>query len=529
MLKTLALTSFALIDRAMIAFDRGFHVLTGETGAGKTLLIQAIHLLSGHKASADMIRKGCEKGVIEATFDIEDRPEALSLLREGGIECDPEELLIVRREIFRSSKNQIFINAQPAPLSLLSRLGPLLLELVSQNSSQAIRDKESQQRLLDLYGGIDLAPFQNSYAKEKELEKSLLELREKTPHMNLEALKWELKEWEAFHYQEGEEESLFNTYKELANSQETTEKLLALQQGLDHPHLIPTLSQLRKLANTPSLKEHLESAIAHLQEASFTVTKELDSLEHSPETFQELEERLSTLNHLKRKYHIECDEIPSHLDALRFKIDTLEHLDERIEGMEKELSQLREINKKLAEALTKKRTQTAKALEKRLSEELRSLNLPHARAIITLSPKKMGGSGSDEITYFLAANKGEEPSSLSNRTSGGEISRFLLAFKILLAEKGSLPTLIFDEIDANIGGETATLIGQKLKTLGKKCQVLAITHFPQVARYGDHHLQITKQEKDGRTLTSIKPLTATDKDQELLRMLGGETLNFFPS
>ena len=528
MLNALSLSFFVLIDSATITFDRGFHVLTGETGAGKTLLIQAIHLLSGRKVSTDIIRKGSEKAVIEATFDIQELPKVHKILQESGIDFDPHELLILKREISRAAKNRIFINSQMAPLSLLSRLAPHLLELVSQNSSESIRQTETQRALLDLYGDVDLSPFTASYQSLQDLKKRLTSLQSESQENRLERLKWELEEWDSFNYQEGEEEGLFEEYKTLANSQEVTEKLTALRGGLDHPNLIPTVAQFQKLVDDPSLSEHLQAAVVHLQEASFLVSKQLQSLEYSPEKLQSLENRLSTLNQLKRKYHVESHEINAHLETLKSQVDILENLDESIEATKQELHTLSLNTDELAKALTKQRTKTAKELESKLTTQLRFLNFPHAKVLIAMDSKEIGPTGKDQISFFLAANPGEEPASLSTRSSGGEIARFLFALKILLAEKGSLPTLIFDEIDANIGGETASIVGKKLNSLGKHSQILAITHFPQVARHADHHLQISKKESDARTITEISPLKASEKEKELLRMLGGESLNLFP-
>ncbi|MCB1110468.1 MAG: DNA repair protein RecN [Chlamydiia bacterium] len=526
MLGTLSLSSFALIDSVTITFDRGFHILTGETGAGKTLLIQAIHLLTGHKVSTDIIRKGTDKAVIEATFDIKDIPEVQKLLTLEGIDFDPSELLIIKREISRHAKNRIFINAQFAPLSLLAQIGPHLLELVSQNSAQTLRQPDTQRSLLDLYGNTDLAPYSQAFHSAKALEKELTSLKMENAPEKLDRLKWELKEWEALSYQEGEEDTLFSSYKSLATSQEEVESLAALQAGLDHPNLIPTLSQFQKLTKDPSLKEHLQSAIMHLQEASFMLSKNLESLDHSPDKLKELEERLSRLNHLKRKYHVEA--ILPHLENLRKQVDTLEHLDERTASLEKQWQTLKDTTQTLAQTLTEKRLKEAQELEKALTEELRALNFSQARVIIEVTPQELGPTGKDRVTFFLAANPGEAPSSLATHSSGGEIARFLFALKLLYAGKGGLPTLIFDEIDANVGGETASLLGKKLKALAQSAQVLAITHFPQVARHADHHLQISKHEVDGRTLTEISPLQTSEKERELLRMLGGESLNLFP-
>lgn len=528
MLHALSLTSFILIDQLSITFDRGFYVLTGETGAGKTLLIQAIHLLTGKKVSADLIRTGEEKAIIEATFHIDHLPKVQEILQESGIDFDPDELLIIRREVHKNSKNRIFINAQMAPLSLLSDLGPHLIELVSQNTSQSIRQAETQRDFLDLYGQIDLHPFQNSYAEEQALREKLQTLLEETKGDKKERLKWEWEEWEKFDYQEGEEETLFEEYKTLASSKESLEKLSSLQSSLDDPYLLSTLTGLQKLSSDTSLSEHLESAVVHLQEASFLVSKKLDAIEGSPERYQELEVRLSTLNRLKKKYHLESSEIAPHLEKLKETIDLLENFDEKLESLRSQIGKKSEENLSLAKSLSEKRKKVAEDLSKALEKELHTLNFPNAKAPIHFEGKPIGPKGIDAITFLLAANKGEAPASLKDQSSGGEVARYLFALKILLATKAGLPTLIFDEIDANVGGETATLVGQKLKALGESTQVLAITHFPQVARFADHHLHIAKKEKNGRTFTEIIPLTSNDKDQELLRMLGGVPLKNIP-
>lgn len=531
MIHTLSLTSFVLIESTTITFNRGFHILTGETGAGKTLLIEAIHLLSGQKVSPKLIRTGDEKATIEATFHIENISEAHRILEGAGIEFDPNELLIIRREISKSSKNRIFINAQMTPLSLLGQLAPHLLQLVSQNSSQSIRQSETQRKLLDFYGNLkeEVSAAEKAYYEKEAMDQQLLDLKNMAGGNRLDSLRWELEEWETLNYQEGEEDLLFEEYKTLAASKETTEKLSFIQKGIDDPSLIPTLAQFQKLSNDPSLTKHLENAIAYLQEASFIVSKKLEEVEDSPHRLDKLEERLSTLNRLKKKYHLGSFEIPNHLEKLRQEIDSLENLDQKLEALEKKVRFKEEECQALVQNLSKKRKNAAKTLEKKLAEELHSLNFPHVETSILFKEKEMGPSGIDEISFHLAANKGEQVSSLAQKSSGGEVARFLLALKIILAEKEGLPTLIFDEVDANIGGETATLIGQKLKTLGKKSQVIAITHFPQVARYADHHLQISKKEANGRTLTEIHSLKPTEKETELLRMLGGEPLkNFSP-
>jgi len=325
-------------------------------------------------------------------------------------------------------------------------------------------------------------------------------VRGKQLELQLEKLKRELEEWKAFNYQEGEEDTLFEEYKKLAGFQERSEKLRTIQEKLDHPSLLPSLAECQKFSEG-ELSEHLKSAIVHLQEGSYLASQALESMQEQPMRYEELEKRLTTLNSLKRRYELETSEIPSHLEKLQGRINRLENLDSHILSLKTELSEREGENRAEAAVLSERRKGAAEILSKRLARELRELNMPYAEVEIRVEPKEMGPSGCDNVSIFLAVNKGESPASLQSKSSGGELSRFLFAVTVLLAEKTSLPTLIFDEIDSNVGGETATLVGQKLKTLGKLCQVLLITHFPQVARFADRHLQISKLEKGGRTFT----------------------------
>ncbi|MCB1115082.1 MAG: hypothetical protein KDK71_01325, partial [Chlamydiia bacterium] len=363
--------------------------------------------------------------------------------------------------------------------------------------------------------GVELT-FEKENGLKRQLETLLLENSKE----DLERLKEELNEWDQLSYIEGEEETLFEEYKTLASSKETADSLLTVQQGLEEGSLFDTLAQLQKIAKDKTLKEQLGQALFHLQEASFTLSKQLDAFENSPEKLTLIDDRLKTISRLKKKNHLTSSEIPSHIEALKSRIDILENLDQTIEETKRALKETSEKALASARHLSKKRQEVGALLSKALEKELRSLNFPHAEAPIDWREKPLGPTGIDEVSFLLSANKGEPPASLKNQTSGGELARYLLALKILLGTKGGLPTLIFDEIDANIGGETARIVGEKLKTLGGHTQILAITHFPQVARSADHHLHIAKSEKEGRTSATIAPLTATERDTELLRMLG---------
>lgn len=524
MLTTLRLKHFVLIETCTIHFEKGLNILTGETGAGKTILIQAINLLMGQKADSEIIRHGEEQAQIEATFDIKHLPAVHRLLSDAGIAFDPQEELIVKREISRGSKNRIFINAELAPLQLLARLGNLLFEVAGQNTSMALRNLEEQRSILDLFASVDRVPFIAAYEREKELKERLQALKNEKlgAEKKVERIQWELEDLQTLEIQESEED-LFEVYKQMNQRQERAQDLSEIVSGLTESPFISTLIQYKKKLETLSdLSEPaklLEDCITNLNEVSYTLSDQFE--EENPMRLEALEKKLSALSRMKKKYHLEASEIPERIVQLEEELHHFETLDTKIQAIEDEWKQVHEARNASAQALTLERQQGAQILEKELTHAIRLLNMPHASFQISLTEKDIGPEGADQISFALTANLGENPAPLKNKTSGGELSRLFFALKLLLSEKESIPILIFDEIDSNIGGETATLIGEKLRDLGEHRQVFCITHFPQVARFAERHFLIAKETKEDRTLTLIKPLNENEKQTELLRMVGG--------
>ena len=521
MITTLHLRHFVLIDQAVIEFEKGLNILTGETGAGKTILIQAISLLMGQKADTDAIRAGEETATVTASFDIENLLHVHTLLNDAGITFDPNEDLIIKREISRKSKNRIFINAQLAPLQLLADLGVYLFEVAGQNTSTALRSYDQQREILDTFGTIDIAPFTDAYENEKKLQRELdtLKLQKLDADRTVQRIQWELEDLQAVDLSE-DEEALFDAYKKQTNSQERTQSLSFMTEALE-TSILPNLSQFKK--HLPS-SELLEAALTSLNELSFSLSSELEDLQMDPQQLAALEEKLSKLNSVKKKYHLEVTDIPNRIDTLEKELEHFEKLDSQMETLEEALSAAKLQREVLSEKLTEKRLKAKKALEKELTQEIRLLNMPDATFQIEISSKELGPEGADQIAFYLGANRGEKPALVKSKTSGGELSRLFFALKLLLAEREAIPILIFDEIDSNIGGETATLIGEKLLELSQSRQVLCITHFPQVARFATHHLLISKKSEGNRTLTTIESLKESEKDEELLRMMGGKAV-----
>lgn len=522
MLKTLFLKNLVLVEEASVDFKEGLTIITGETGAGKTALIEALRLLLGERADSSKVRKGCEKASVSASFDL---PLAVRpVLEKAGIDSPADEELILSREILASGKSRAFVCGQMVPASLLQTLAPYLIDFVGQHAQVLLKSSDQQLRLLDQFIELNLIPFQTAWKEEKELEKShqtLINSKEASEARKgqLEAQKEELEE---ANVQEGEDEALFEEYTLLANAQEllvhSSDILTASEEATNRcveiqKHLGAMLRFDKTLFEAEKMGKEAHFLLSELTQMLQSFQGKMES---NPNRLAFLEERLKILDHLKKKYG---KNLTGYLATIQQELNGIENLDETLAEMEKKLTLAREKTKKEAQNLRQKREKGARSLATRLSASLRELNIPQAELTLALTPMARSSTGEDAVTFYLRANQGEESVPVKESSSGGELSRLLFSLKLLLSNQA--PTLVFDEIDANVGGETATIIGKKLKKLGKEQQILCITHFPQVARQADHHLTVKKKETNGRTRTLIEPLTSTSKEAELLRMLGG--------
>jgi len=508
-------------------------VLSGETGAGKTMLLQAISLLLGQKAQVKLIRKGEEKAFIQASFILATHSPVHRLLQENGLDVDEE--VTIHREITTSGKNRIFIENQPAPLPLLKSIAPYLIETISQHSQLSLKEVEIQLDLLDDYAGAHLErqTYQHSFLREIETGKLLREFL--SEHEKKQALyptwKQEYEELDLAKLKKGEEEELFQKYKKMAHRQDLleegslllktmTEEPAALLQGLTGIH--KRLDKLAKLdAQLVPLGDLVASASEAMTEVEMELMRYMESLEDTPEDFHKIDQRLSQIKFLQRKYKGSIEELCSYKERLLENIQGFESFDEEVLRKRLHYEEAKRQREKNEKILTDKRQEAAKKLGAALTESLQALNMEGAelRILIKETPAKL--SGSDEVVFELAANGGDDFYDIREHASGGELSRILFALKLILAEKERGKTLIFDEIDANIGGMTAAILGKKLQKLGQSRQIICITHFPQVAAYADHHLQIMKTSLEGRSMTEVRVLSSEDKTQELMRMLGG--------
>lgn len=528
MITRLFIRNLVLIEEVTVHFGPGLNILSGETGAGKSALLSALGLMVGRRGDSSLVRKGADKAIVEAVFDIDRLEGVKQALSDGGISFAEGDDLIILRELHANGKGRIFINNQVASSQFLKTVGEMLVSVVSQHANQNLFSLDYHRRALDLFGGLQVQHFADEWEKEKKLAHELEELRqsEAARAQNLKRLVGEAEEIAAAKVKEGEEEELFAEYTRLIHVEDIANYCQELSDALNGDE--GSLSQLKHLKRTfdklLALDAHFKGSveafqgiICELQEIAFDLEKGASQSAADPERLGQINERLTLLAALKKKYGAD---IAAYEKKLQEDMAKLEGADIELEELAAELPRQAEKTAHLALELTAQRKKTIVAMQKRMTEQLRQLNMPNALFTITLTPQKRNSAGDDLIEWFLAPNRGENPVSVRECASGGELSRVMLALQALLGGKEQIPTLLFDEIDANIGGETATVVGEKLREIAKEHQVLCITHFPQVARQADHHFRIRKQEINERTVTLVDELAAEERNQELHRMLG---------
>lgn len=534
MLKHLRIQNIILIESADISFEPGFNVLSGETGSGKSAILHALSLITGERADPSVIRRGADKGVIEAVFDIDKIPQISSLLEERGIDHEAGDDLLIRREIASTGKSRAFINNQAAQLGLLRSITALLLDLVGQHANQKLLTLDTHREIIDLFGDLqqETARFTKNWREENQNRSELESLihHEAQRLRDIDICHMELEELEAAKLKEDEDETLFAEYSRLVNAEALLEKVQDLLQALsgDKGGALTLLSrkknsfdQLTSLDPAlASLAQAYDNALVELHEVAHSLRNYYSRIEHNPERTSELNDRLTLIDRLKRRYGASIKEIQAYQQQAHDKLKKLQHADIEIDEIKNRIKLLEAENNDLAKKLTVRRRDTAKKMEHSVVQELQSLNMSKAKFHCSLKSQPRSQYGDDYIEFFMSPNVGEHQISVRECASGGELSRLMLALQALLAGKTHIPTLIFDEIDANIGGETAVVVGDKLKAIGEQHQVLCITHFPQVAKKGDNHIQISKMEQDDRTITVVRTLSKKERQHELARMSG---------
>jgi DNA repair protein RecN (Recombination protein N) len=510
--------------------------LTGETGAGKSILVDALGLALGDRADTDMIRAGEERAEISAVFDVARVPGLGPWLEEQALESDGE--CVLRRVIAREGRSRAFVNGTPVPVQTLQRAGDLLLDIHGQHAHQSLLRREHQRRLLDEHGGhqSEVEAVAASYQTLRDAREELHALRGRTGDRSerLDLLRFQVEELEALVPQEAELATLDEEQRRLANADRLMEACGRLSARLYEDEdsvqsaLGGAVQELDALMGLdPTLadpRELLESALIHVQEASSSLRAYLDAADRDPARLGEVERRLQEIHDLARKYRTTPDALAELLGRLRDERDELEGADARLEELQGRVDALQGRFDRAAEHLSVLRCRTAEALAEQVTEGMQRLGMEGGRfaaRIERLGADQAGPRGIDRVEFLVTANPGQPLQPLAKVASGGELSRISLAIQVATARCADIPTLIFDEVDVGIGGAVAEIVGQLLRRLGEDRQVLCVTHLPQVAAQGHHHLQVTKQTRGRTTAASIRPLDAEARVREIARMLGG--------
>jgi DNA repair protein RecN (Recombination protein N) len=540
----LRVENYAVIDSLAVEFAPGLNLLTGETGAGKSILIDALSLLLGDKASTEMIRHGAEKAVVSGVFEADEK-QMRRVLEENGIEPEGAQI-IVKREIAAGGKGRVFVNNQPATVALLRALAPALASIHAQNESifAFAFDAAARLGLLDSYAGHDLSDLAGKHAGWAELRERLTGFeRDEQDRLRMADLwSFQKKEIEAAKLQPGEDQKLETEKRVLANAEKLYGAATAAYQALyeDDGAALTNISaarkQLEELArfDTKFLEAlaSLESARAVIEDVSATARDYADGIDASPERLAEVEDRLALIDRLKRKYGSTVDEVIAYGEDAARKLNELENREETLRDLKKQLAGAAGAYLSAAQAVSKKRYSAARELAKLVEAEINQLAMK-AQFRIEVSgsdePARWTAAGFDSVTYMISPNPGEPLHPVEQIASGGELSRVMLALKATIeagkkSKGGAQRTLVFDEIDTGIGGRAAEAVGRKLKSLARANQVLCITHLPQIASFADHHYVIEKRETAGRTRTLVRALSTEERTEEIARMLSGAKL-----
>lgn len=536
MLIHLSVDNFAIASHLEMEFNSGMSVITGETGAGKSIMLDALGLALGDRADANIVRAGTERSDIHATFAVNDIPDALQWLKQRDL-YDGEEC-ILRRVITKEGRSRGYINGRPATLQDLKNIGNLLIDIHSQHAHQSLLKKEQQRRLLDEFAGLaklcsEVKQLAQDYQRVSHRFDTLQANRnEQTARAQL--LGYQVEELDSLDITEQELDALEQEQKQRANGEqvlEASQHALALcKEG--ELNVVNILHQaLKSLSEIPSKTKQLEeaeqllsSALIQTEEASSEIEHHIDSFEIDPERLQTVEYRLNQVYEVARKHRINPQQLPGLHRDLSDELLTIAGSDEELEQLQQQLLELSELYQQQAEKLSKKRKIAATKLQKQVDKQLVELSMANCQFKIALEPRednKPNAQGCEEIQFLVSTNPGQTPQPLAKTASGGELSRISLAIQVVTAQTSAIPTMVFDEVDVGIGGAIAEVVGNLLQKLGEKGQVLCVTHQPQVASKGHTHLFVSKQSTKKTVSTALQVLDEQEKIEEIARMLGG--------
>ena len=538
MLTQLHIENIAVIEKADIEFRKGLTVLTGETGAGKSIIVDSLGAVLGARTSRELVRTGADKGIVTAVFETNN---ADKWLEDNGIDLEDE--IIIQRRISAEGKNSCRVCGVPVSVSQLRELGALLLDIHGQNDGRQLMDEANHLAYLDGYGdyGETIDQFKSAYADYKACKKEIqrLSMDEIEKERMADSLQYQIDELEKAQLKVGEEEELTAKRDLLRNSEKLTEALNGAYNALyaadqNAQSLTDEASALigRAAVIADDLRETadiIENASSLLFDASERIRDFRDSLEFSPEEYDNIESRLSLIKKLRRKYNMDEEAMLAHLDDCRRKLSELEYAGDMLIKLNKQLEKYVDNCKKIAAELSEKRRAAAESLEKRIVSELKDLSMPSVRFSVSVEPLEsdvgFDATGADDVKFLISANAGEALGRISKIASGGELSRIMLAMKTVFSKNDPIETMVFDEIDTGVSGIAAQRVGEKMSDLSRGKQVLCITHLPQIAAIADNHDLIEKTERNGRTYTEVRELDRKGRALELARMHGGDNIS----
>lgn len=542
MLKKLDIRNFTLIDHLEMALYPGFSVITGETGAGKSIVIGAIGLLLGNRADAKQVKRGCDKCIIEATFDLSIYHSDVlkDFFEDNDLDYEPEECLL-RREVNANGKSRAFINDTPVTLALMRELGEQLIDVHSQHQNLLLSKEDFQLNVVDIIARDrqQLADYRAAFAEYRSAQRRLEELREQiaTSRDNEDFLRFQQKELSEANLASGEQEQLEQEAELMSHAEDIKRALHEADYGLsgDDTGIVnltrSIAAQLRSVADVypeaQELAERLESCFVELKDISQEIASKVDDVEYDPQRFNLITQRLDTIYTLQQKFHVQTvDELLDRLNGINAQLDNIDNSDEELQELERSVEKLHTVCVEKAVVLTDMRRKSATVVEQELSKLLVPLGIPKVRFKVEVSPADLSTNGADKVMFLFSANSSTDMQPVSQVASGGEIARVMLSLKAMISKAIGLPTIIFDEIDTGVSGRVAEQMAHIMRDMGKaNRQVICITHLPQIAAAGSTHYKVAKQETEYGTVSTMTQLSDEQRITEIAQMLSGSDVS----
>lgn len=542
MLKKLDIRNFTLIDHLEMALYPGFSVITGETGAGKSIVIGAIGLLLGNRADAKQVKRGCDKCIIEATFDLSIYHSDVlkDFFEDNDLDYEPEECLL-RREVNANGKSRAFINDTPVTLALMRELGEQLIDVHSQHQNLLLSKEDFQLNVVDIIARDrqQLADYRAAFTELRSAQRRLEELREQiaTSRDNEDFLRFQQKELSEANLASGEQEQLEQEAELMSHAEDIKRALHEADYGLsgDDTGIVnltrSIATQLRSVADVypeaQELAERLESCFVELKDISQEIASKVDDVEYDPQRFNLITQRLDTIYTLQQKFHVQTvDELLDRLNGINTQLDNIDNSDEELQELERSVEKLHAVCVEKAVVLTDMRRKSATVVEQELSKLLVPLGIPKVRFKVEVSPADLSTNGADKVMFLFSANSSTDMQPVSQVASGGEIARVMLSLKAMISKAIGLPTIIFDEIDTGVSGRVAEQMAHIMRDMGKaNRQVICITHLPQIAAAGSTHYKVAKQETEQGTVSTMTQLSDEQRITEIAQMLSGSDVS----